>query len=139
MQENGPINPARVLAEAVKTGPVVVVTTGGSMAPHLGAGRSVRIEKGSIGFGDVAAFVNGADAVVVHRHVISMFGRSLFLGDANPRFDPLVADNDLLGRVVAVDDGPAPERHRVFLLRRALRLIPREARAYVRQRRRGRA
>lgn len=139
MQEKGPINPARVVAEAVRTGPVVVVTTGRSMEPHLGAGRSVRIEKGPIGFGDVAAFVNRADEVVVHRHVISMFGRSVFLGDANPRFDAIVAADDLLGRVMAVDDGPAPDRQRLFLLRRALRLLPREARAFVRRRRGQRA
>lgn len=135
MRENGPINPARVLTEAVRTGPVVVVTTGGSMEPHLGAGRSVRIEQGPIRFGDVAAFVNGADEVVVHRHVATLRGRSLFLGDANPRFDPFVAPDDILGPVVAVDDGPRPERHRLFLARRALRLLPREARAYVRRRR----
>jgi hypothetical protein len=124
-----------VLTEAVRTGPIVVVTTGESMAPHLGAGRSVRIEKGDIGFGDVAAFVNRQGEVVVHRHVVSMFGRSLFLGDGNPRFDPFVMPEDILGRVVAIDDGPEPERHRVFLVRRTLRLLPREARAYLRRRR----
>ncbi len=137
MGENGPINPAHVVREAVRTGPVVVVTSGVSMLPHLEGGRSVRIEQQPLRFGHVAAFVGGHGDVVVHRHVATVFGRSIFLGDNNRRFDAVVPAEDLLGRVVSVDDGPEPDRHRGFLVRKILRLLPREARAYVHRRRKG--
>ena len=138
MRENGAIDPSLVLLEAVKTGPVVLTTKGRSMEPNLRAGQSVKIERESLGFGQIAAFVGGDGEVVVHRHVCSIAGRSLFIGDANPRFDRFVRSAEIIGRVVSVDDGGEPERFRLTLVRRILRLLPREGRAFVRRRTRQR-
>ncbi len=135
MREDGAIDPSMVLLEAVKTGPVVVTTKGGSMEPNLTEGQSARIEHGPLGLGHVAAFVNVSGEVVVHRHICSVRGRSLFLGDANPRFDRFIRSEEIIGRVVSVDDGGEPERFRLRLVRRIPRLLFREGRAFVRRRR----
>lgn len=127
MEGNGAVSPADVLLKAVRTGPVTVVTSGTSMVPNLLPDTTVTITHEKVRFGDLAAVVNDRDVVVVHRFVGSARQRLFLLGDANPRFDPPVARDRLIGKVIEAD-GRKPPTHRVQLMRRCLRLLPRELR-----------
>lgn len=135
MGGNGTITPGEALLAAAQTGPVTVVTKGSSMLPHLDAGRRVSVERQPLRFGDLAAFVADDGRIVVHRYVGRVGRRLLLLGDANPRFDPLISPEQIVGRVVSVDGGAAPERYRFFLLRRSSVLLPRAIRGRWRRRR----
>lgn len=132
---NERINPVSVVAEAIKSGPVTLSINGDSMLPYLESGRSVQVEQSDLRFGDIAVVINDAGGIVVHRHVITIGRRSLLLGDNNPWFDSPVDAEHVLGRVTAVDGEPSPCRHRVFLTRRVLRLVPRMTRNRLGKRR----
>jgi hypothetical protein len=106
------------------------------MEPSLSANRSVTLERQPLGFGHLGAYVGPDGGVVVHRHIASIGGRMLFLGDANPRFDALVPAGSFIGRVTSIDGGGPPPRRVAWTVRRSLRLVPREARAWIRRRRR---
>lgn len=133
MGVDGVISPTDALLSAVRSGPVNIITTGSSMLPTLAADTMVTVRREPLAFGDLAAVATNR-GVVIHRYAGSLRSRLLLLGDANPRFDPLLPADRVIGRVVDVGNEGPPDRRTWWLARRCVRLLPRE----LRHRRRGR-
>ena len=82
--------------------------TGSSMLPLIEHGDSVLIESGPAGIlpGHLVVFRKG-DGLVGHRLLSKVSGKGLLLtkGDNAFRADPLVAEDEVIGRVIAVQRG----------------------------------
>ena len=82
--------------------------SGSSMLPVIESGDSVLIESGAAGLlpGHLVVFRQG-DGLVGHRLLSKVSGKGLLLtkGDNALRTDPLVAEDEIIGRVIAVQRG----------------------------------
>jgi len=96
-------------------GPFFVGHEGASMAPFLSERDLLEIDAdaaGSVGPGDVVAFVEpGSTTLVIHRVIELRQGGLLTIGDANARRDPWLVPRDaVVGRVAAVWRGSRRRR-----------------------------
>ena len=99
---------ASVLRRRAEAGDLWLPTSGASMGSRypLGSRLLVRPSREAPRLGEIWAFVDAEDRVVVHRCVWNRSDHAFrFRGDAVCSLDPPVATSHLIGRVIEVDDG----------------------------------